>query len=365
MKKFLFIPFLFSSVSLLAQDKPQTKNSTSQTSSTRYNSCENADPEEIEDVDLFRKCKQVFSTHFEFLYWKTRENSLDYALEMNRPAWGDAPSYAQGDYKRANFKWAPGLRVALSFFRAPHYWELWGQYTLVNSNGHQKVTAPSESGVFLDSTWPKIFDTPVQSAQSNIRLNYNVADFYATRVYFPNPHLRMRAVGGLTSTWMDQKWKILYSDGGINQTRVQNNWDYWGVGFRGGGTADWFWTENIYFTAKTSVALLIGNYHNHALERTTFTPSDGLGDPSVPVRDSYYADTRSTYNVQFYLGPSWQKAYKALRVEVFAGYEINAWFNVLEVMRSTGSGPDGTKQTLVNSGTLSLDGLTLRLTMDF
>jgi hypothetical protein len=316
-------------------------------------------------LNFYKTTTEVVSAHGEFLYWTVRESNLDYALRMNGPAWGPTESFAQGSYKTTKFNWTPGLRVALSYYNAPKYWELKTEYTWLNPHGSDTAYKPNEDDEFLVGTWPQIFTDPMRKARSNIHFNYNAADLQATRVFHPNPHFRFRLIGGIAGTWMKQDWNIKYFDTMHNQTRIKNKWDYWGAGVRGGISMDWYLDfASMYLTGKATTAVLLGRYHNHSLQTTTFSPN-GKHNPSIPLRNAYYEDTRVAYNVQVLLGPSWQKNTHKYRFEVFAGYEINAWFNVQEVFRSTANSPSLAKETLINTGSLSLDGLTARVTIDF
>ena len=153
------------------------------------------DPEKC-DADLFRKEVQVYSISAEFLYWTVAEGALDYALKMKHPAWGPSLSYAQGTFERAGYDVDPGVRVSFLFFRAPHFWEVRWQYTRVTLVGHDHVDKPSETDNFITGTWPQITEAPLASASSHIHMNYNVFDMNVDRVFFPNPHLRLRLIGG-------------------------------------------------------------------------------------------------------------------------------------------------------------------------
>ncbi len=356
MKKCFFLPALLSSVGAFAQS-----NSTNT----------QAAPEE----DLYRQNQEVFSVHPEFLYWTVRENVLDYAIVQQNPEWGPTDFYANGHYKKAHFSYDPGFRVSISYFKAPMY-EIWAQYTWLYSHSSDSAFKPAQDDLFLDSTWPSI-PQPLLSAHTNVKLHYNLGDVFFTRVFIPNSHLRLRILGGITGTWMNQDWNIKYNSEDY-QSNIKNKWDFWGVGFRAGSTVDWFleFTEiDLYLTAKATAAILLGRYHNHGLQRTTFQPEPtDMYNTSVPIRNAYYEDTRAAYQVQFLVGPSWQKNFDSCRVEVFAGYEMTAWFNVLEVFRSVPQTPpvidapgyyDYAQQTIQNNGVMSLDGLTVRFTVDF
>ena len=317
------------------------------------------------DSDLFRKNVQVYAAHVEFLYWTMIEGALDYALKMNHAAWSaNSTSFAQGHYQRAGFDLDPGFRLGLHFFRAPNYWELKWQYTRMTSRGENSASKPDAPNEFLTGTWPQAGTAPLANAKSWIHFNYNVFDMLIDRVFFPNPHLRLRVIGGTTLAWMSQDWKVRYTDTLQNSTTLRNRWDFIGGGLKTGSLVDWYWTGDLYMTGLTSLGVLIGTYSNHA-KQTTTVPLLAGDNTNVPIRDAMYDDVRPTFTAQMILGPSWQKTFCSNRIEVFAGFEMNLWFNLAEVFRSTGNLPQLAKETWINSGLLALYGLTTRLTCDF
>lgn len=316
------------------------------------------------DPDLFKKNVQVYSVHAEFLYWTVAEGALDYALKMRHAAWGPSPSFAQGRFENADYDFDPGFRIALLYFRAPHYWELKWQYTYITCVGHDRVNKPSADQKFITGTWPQITTAPLAGARSHIHMNYNVFDMNVDRVFFPNPHLRLRVIGGAVVAWMDQDWKVRYFDSTPNSTTIRNRWEFTGGGLKTGTMADWYWSNDIYMTALGSFGLLIGSYSNHAKQQTSFQPLP-TDNTAIPIRDTSYHDVRPVFTAQMSLGPSWQKNYPCSRVEVFAGFEMNFWFNLQEIYRSTSDISFAAKETWINTGVLALYGLTTRLTVDF
>ncbi len=310
------------------------------------------------DADLFRRDNQVYSFHGDFLFWSVQEGALDYALSMTSPS--TAPlSYAMGNFQNATFYGEPGFRIAGVFFRAPKYWEFWMQYTRLSSQGANSATAPGVANQYLTGTWPQIFINPVATANSYIHLNYNVADLLITRVFFPNPHLRLRLVGGGVAAWMSQFWKVLYADGLGSQTKIGNRWSYLGGGLRVGTMFDWYWFMDVYMTGSATFAGLLGTYNNTAFQTSNATGTE------LAVRDTSFNDMRPAITGQFTIGPSYQKNFKATRFEIFAGYEWNSWFNLQEIFRSTGGTASSAKETWLNTGNLTLQGLTTRASLDF
>jgi hypothetical protein len=234
----------------------------------------------------------------------------------------------------------------------------------MTSHGHTNTGKPTPDTEYLNGTWPQILTNPLAGAETSIHLNYNVVDVLVDRFFQTNPHLRLRLLGGLTGAWINQNWTIQYSDSSLNQTRISSRWNYGGAGFRTGVMADWFWTDDLYLTARATFGVLMGPYKNRTKQTSNFAPT-GAQNTAIPLRNVTYSDERAVGTAQLLMGPSYQKNFEPLRFEAFVGYEINAWANLQEVYRSSSSSPQGAKETWVNDGLLSFQGLTARITMDF
>jgi hypothetical protein len=322
------------------------------------------DPE-LDGPDLFRRNEQICSVHLDFLYWTVDQGSLDFALKMKHPAWGPTPSYAQGDVKQASYGADPGFRVGVLFFRAPHYWEVLGQYTRVNISGKNSIHKPQASNLYLTGTWPQITANPLAWAHSHIKMDYNLFDVLASRVYITNPHLRLRVLGGFGGAWLKQEWNVKYSDFFNLGTKIHNRWSFEGGGLKLGTMVDWYICEpDLYFTGSAIFGAFVGGYKNISKQTTNVVP-DPADDPSVPIRNAKLRDARSAFSFQLLIGPSWQKNFTCNRIEIFAGYEMNLWFNLQEIYRSTSGVPSAEKQTWQTTNALVLQGLTTRIVYDF
>lgn len=317
------------------------------------------------DADLYRRDEQVFSFHGDFLFWRVQEGAIDYALAMQNSAWGPTECFAQGKFENATFNGDPGFRLSASFFRAPKYWEVWWQYTRFTTRGSNSSGKPDPTNEFLTGTWPQIFTAPITNARSYIHMNYNVADLSVDRVFYPNPHLRLRFLGGASVAWINQFWRVKYSDLIGDVTTIGNRWKFIGGGLKIGTLFDWYWFWNVYMTGGATFSALLGSYHNKSLQMTNFSPVPGAFNPGVPLRNAHFSDARPAFTGQFYLGPSFQKNYFGCRMEIFAGYELNAWMNLQEVFHSTAGAPSDAKETWINTGMIALQGLTARATVDF
>jgi hypothetical protein len=317
------------------------------------------------DADLFSKDRQIYSVHGEFLYWTAVEGCLDYALKMKHNAWSTSTaSYSQGRFENAKYDIDPGFRIGLIYFRAPHFWEVRWHYTHLQNEGHNSVGKPHPDQNYLTGTWPQVFLAPMAGAWSHIRLNYNVFDWLVDRVFFPNPHMRLRVLGGGILSWLNQDWKVRYYDSINNSTTIRNKWQYVAGGLKTGTIVDWYWSHDFYVTGTAAFAVLIGSYGNEGKITTTASPAAG-DNPTIPVRDAKYNDTRPSFLAQLAFGPSWQKSYHKTRIEAFTGFEANIWSNLQEIFRSSSGTPTQEKETYINYSLLSLFGLTTRVSADF
>lgn len=308
------------------------------------------------DADLFRRCTPVMSIQGELLFWQVVEGDLDYALKMNQAASGSSSSFAQGNFESGSFNLDPGFRIGALYFRAAHNWEVRSEYTRLTAHGSDFVHRPNSSTEFLNPTWPiSPSDVDLLKASSHTHMNYNVFDLLIDRHFTPNWHLRIRYGGGFTTAWIDQDWKVRYTDILNNQATVHNRWHFVGAGLKLVNLFDWYWGLDVYMTGKFALGALIGRYTNQAKQNQT----------GISVRDAFFHDTRAAFTTQFLFGPSWQKKLGSTRLEAFLGYEMNFWFNLQNIYHSTSGSSTAAKETWTNSSVMGLQGLTSRLTLDF
>ncbi len=321
---------------------------------------------------FFPRCKRIFG-NIEFLYWTVEEGALDYSVTMGEKSWAPIDSdqnYATGNLNKTCFDFEPGVRLMLGYYNAPDFWEVFAEYTYYKGCGNDSSKKPIERDLYLNGTFPQlsdaIADLPLAKAKSSIDLSYQLFDVLFSRVFDPNPHLRMRLIGGVTSAFINQHWSVKYFDKEKNETRIHNDWCYNAGGLRVGISSDWWWLCNMYLTAKFSIAGFAGHYENKSKQHTDYEPEIAF-DHTAPVRDLHYKDYRYVQHMQFILGPSFQSVGKecCMDYELFIGYELNGWFNLQEVYRSTGGRAVDTKQTILNTGALALHGLTMRLTLGY
>lgn len=315
--------------------------------------CDNCSEENISDeyvpfdADLFHKEKKVIHIDPELLFWTIQSGSLYYAASPNHCASSFHTFIPTGRYERTKYDWTPGLRITMGFFHAPHYWNACAQYTFFTSYGSDHCKKQ-----FLIPTWPSL-DSDVEKAKSSVRLQENLINLMVSRVFFPNPHLRLKILGGITAGAFENRWHVTYKDA-INTNKIETKWTMWGIGPRIGVHFDWYWFCHIYFTGKATFGGILGGYHNRSNQKNC-----------SPAASSHicYRDYRFAPNIQYFLGYSWQYCFKDNRVELVLGYEFNDWENLQEIYYFAVS-PQTNIPRMAQSN-LMIHGAALRLTLDF
>lgn len=320
--------------------------------------CEDCEPQCECDCweHLFVERSQIF-VNLEFLYWTVEEGVLDYAIKKDKNT-SAAETYGIGKFKTVDYDWRPGYRVSLAWYKCPRYWELTGEYTWLYDKGTSSVSNLDGSlSSLINPTTEVISSDPYRRSRAVIDTHYHVGDLYVARVFDPNPHLRMRLIGGLTLAHIDQMMNQRHSNFVNQRDTIKDKWRFFGGGLRLGVRADWYWGCQFYLTGKTTFAPFIGTYKNEAIQKTT---------DNVLVRYTTYDDHRFTFHTQFILGPSWQVPCDCWSFELFAGYEFNQWFNLQERYRTGwATEPEMAKETKRSQGLYGLHGLTLRFTLGF
>jgi len=310
----------------------------------------------IDDSDLFKKHDKAVFVNAEFLYWTADTSSLDYAFKLD-PV--NVLNNTRGKNQLAEYDWDPCFRVSLGWFNAPNTWQIYGQYTWLRISGSDNLRAEYQDGV---SNFLPVISTSnlgrLELSNSKIKFFEDLGDLLVSRVFVPNYHLRLRLMGGFTAGRLKEEWKVYYLDILSRSKDILYQLKFTGIGFRAGLDFDWFWSTDFYLSGKMTTALMIGKYKY--LNRIFVNVNDP--DPTIGDFDLNFSQYRGVYNIQFLLGPSYQRSFEKNRFEIFAGYELNSWINFHDIfVLTSGSVVDGYE----SQGMFLLHGLTVKLNVDF
>ena len=102
------------------------------------------------------------------------------------------------------------------------------------AGGSDTAHKPNDPNLFLNPTFAFPFNTSstLVEAHSSLDFHYHLADLMASRRFFPNPHLRLAILGGVTAAWIEQNWKVHYETQDNNSIHMKNDWRFSGAGLK-------------------------------------------------------------------------------------------------------------------------------------
>ncbi len=180
-------------------------------------------------------------------------------------------------------------------------------------------------------TFPQFTTTDMEKAYSNIFLREHMFDVLLSRKFELSSRINLNFFNGLTGGWFKQNWTITYYGQGQTGTitKIKPKWRFKGGGIKTGVSADWELGQGFNWSCLSAIAAIYGNYDNR-MKLLHRYPSTGV---DLVLEFIHYDDFRVVTNLQLQMGPSWEKQYKSWGMRMFAGYEINSWFNVHEILR--------------------------------
>ena len=297
--------------------------------------------------------------------WTAEAGNLDYAIRNFPVPQGTAVGQL-GEVEEAKYGWNPGFRVALGHRFRPDFWELEAAYTYMNVDGSERERAPGAANRVIAPTLPSVSIQNTISASSKVNLHYNVFDLALARSFLPSKRLIIRPQVGLTGAWIDRDFDVTYSGNGFPANKVKNRlaYEFSGGGMRVGLDADWYLGGGFSIFSKASLAAILGYYKNTT---ETSTNNAQSGNPPTDIEDSRYDDNRIATHIQVQLGPSYGTMWNDMGILFFAGYELNAWYNVEEVRTATtlNASSNASRRTLINDSTLGLHGFVGKIQVNF
>ena len=322
----------------------------------------------------------------EFLWWTVREGALDYivkgqvsSINLAGTVDGNQSIGAVGDLKSPKYDWEPGLRARVGYRFPRDFWELEALYTYFHSSTSETLGPPTGFDILipnganppvpqraLAATFFSVTTTPMNQATASMHFNYNVADLILARRFLETKYIISKQFISFTGAWIWQDWRFAYFGGPSTQTpgeigsttNGEENWKFSGGGLRTGVNTDWFLGKGLSIESKGSISGYLGHYHHHS---SLFWGNQAEA-PSAPQygKNVLFNDTRLVFNAQFALLPKWGMMFNSWGFELYAGYELNLWFNLHEVYKTIGASPVSFlgREMALNRGLVGLHGLT-------
>jgi hypothetical protein len=298
--------------------------------------------------------QKSFFVYGDFLYWKTQEDGLDFIYD-DRINNGNNNGLS-GDIKRATYAWQPGFKIGFKYqFNFYNEWVLDGQYGYITPNNTQEIFNPENKQ--MSSTFQMPTNFTMHKAHSRTKITNHFADLLLER-YFKNiSKIKLGFLSGLSAIWIKRDWVLKFYDYGNNIRVIKPSWHFKGVGLKTGLDFDWILKNGFFWSGKSCIAGIFGNFDSWM--KTYDLPSNTL------YENSHLDDFRIVTNVQFLLGPSWQKDFNNFNLKLYANYETNIWFNLAQVNRSSYQTTASNPQSRFTKNTLQMYGLTLFASINF
>ena len=298
----------------------------------------------------------------EFLYWKVREDGLEYAVK----GLGDtsSPVTNKGRLYEPDFKGEPGFRVGLGLNMVHDGWDLLLQYTWMQTHVKDHVSGDPSNDI-IQPVWvhaPNSFlNGGLTRASSNWDLRMNVLDLEWGRNFYISRFLTLRPFFGFKAFWSKQDDHIRY-DGFVDQgqtqvgaNRIFLKQDAWGFGARMGLDTAWYFVRNWSAYADMALTAAWAKYDVDRRDRGIDTTS---GAETVLVNVQYDRYTMTPI-MELGVGLRWemwfnQDSYHAL---IQAGWEEQIWWDFTRLYHIFS--PNAVL------GNLQFQGLSLKFQFDF
>ena len=266
-----------------------------------------------------------FKIWTEIYVWHVEENGLGFIYEEATPL--VAGQGITGDLMVSKYDWHPGFRVCFGYDVSPDFWAIEGQYANYNPNDRRVVDR--EPGEILRGAFPHPEGVMIDQAKSYLSLTCHFGDLLLKKKFTPGKQLDLFLICGITGAWMCQNWQVHYYDENNIDRCFKPKWHYKGGGIRLGTDMDWLLGKGFSLMLKGSFASMMGNYDN----RTYAYDTNMMNGQRTVIANTHYDDFRivSTWKLAF--GPSWQWRFKDVFMKLFAGYELNTWYNLSEIHR--------------------------------
>lgn len=301
----------------------------------------------------------------DFIYWSVREEGLSFATSGFETNNVGSATLSKGSVYEPDFKWDPGFKVGLGLALGHDGWDIFLQYTWMNSNSDsEKATNTTSAATDLLSTW--IFDPadpskPLTLAKGSWSLNYNTADLELGRHYFISHYLTLRPHVGLKASWQKQKNRVKYQEtangGVITETRLNMRERFFGIGLCAGMNSNWHFDKNWSMYGDFALSALASHFSVDQ-KYTNFNITNSVASQSLVLAN--FKNTIDTIKPVLELGMGVQWDYwfndDSYHVGLSLGWEQQLWWGMNQ-FQNTFTGAD--------YGDLTMQGVTFKFRFDF
>jgi hypothetical protein len=267
-----------------------------------------------------------------FLYWKSQLEKEDIAEEIVFKGTDDFVAIKETE---VNFKYSPGLKLGIGYNFKRDYWDVFLNWTLLNSNKSHKslvsstqvVNNPNSTIVFLPFGGIITGLLVGGSVHSHWSLHFTTLDCELGRNFFISRYISLRPFIGLKADWINWKFKNSYKNFIFtpNPSVVTAPFsailkeDNQGVGPRMGINSRWIFSS----------FAIVGNFAASLLYTDMIAKKKLDVSPASPPGFITMAHRHELKPVlECFLGVDWQHCFKQRsNLSLSVGYEAQLWWD--------------------------------------
>lgn len=307
----------------------------------------------------------------EYLYWIAREDGLEFAATGVPDTAPTVTAISKGSATNPRFQWESGARAGIGYFLPTDNWDVFLNWTWFHDHAKGSKSTNNQPSSPLLAVWAHPatgFGGALQNANARWRLHYNTIDLEFGRAIELGNFFLIRPFAGVRGAWIDQRFKINYTDLLSNALDITNKNNFNGGGFRSGFSSGFYFGSHFSITGKGAVSLIWGDF---SIEQKQLTNSSLLGlssfTPIINIKD-HYASLKSA--IELGLGLRWETSLsqESFHFMIDVGWEMQNWSDLNQMLRYTASRagvPQFSGELLHEGGDLGIQGLTVGLRLDF
>ncbi len=295
----------------------------------------------------------------EALFWKASVDRLNYVIVEKNTSEPNPPFHAS--IKSAEYDWNWGYRLSTGYTIPHDKWDIAATWTSIQNNGSMSERAKGSTILLQPTGYQNTIPSGITRVRGSWDIDLSQIELALGKEFFPSPWIKLRPMGGMRSTWIDQKSDTHSVNISTFETAEQHGkWRFWGLGFVAGAQVDWMLSQDWSIFSFADFSILWG-YFSHE-QKQTRAPSQ-LYQLKKSMRCA-----RGVYDIG--CGLKWSHFFSNNRWKLTckASYEYHLYPEQNQFLYNTnivspGQSDDGS--FINNGGDLTYKGLSLSIQIDF
>jgi hypothetical protein len=270
-------------------------------------------------VDCGPSCQPGLIGYIDYLNWRARQPGHDFATVVSPNVDATAAPVPAATVSLDDFPRSSGFRTGLGYCFANGCDFTWN-YTRFTASNHRTATATAAAGLL--STRSLFASELMGSIEADSDLRMNLHDLEVNWRPGLNETVGFRAFGGIRWAMIDREFNNVYTPlaGSAIHGEIHMPSSMDAAGVRFGAELQWRATCGLRVFGRAAQSLLVADFKTQQQESDTFGP----------VLDVSQTTTTVVPVLEIGAGIAWSRG----PWEFSAGYEMNNWFNMVEINRS-------------------------------